>query len=702
MPTRSPVRSLWLGLWAAGAASLLAGDARAVTLRVQVDQRGDFVLVGNTLGHDCGPTTPLPVVGTVGNCGTLTDDDTPDVFWRSDEPALGQALADASIAVDQARSSAVLSLPAGASVTHAFLYWGAKFDVAADGDATFERPGAFSQTVTAVDTFVDPVFPIYQSVADVTALVQQNGAGVYRVGGVGSWDFVDFDDVVQFAAWSLVVFYQLDSEPPRNLALFDGLDTVGDAAGQSIALSGFLVPPSAAFDGKLGVIAYEGDNQGTGDQLSWDGNVLSNALNPPDNFFNGTRSFLGAPAFVAGDLPQLTGTAQSTSGVDLDVVDITPYLSPGQTSAAVHASTSGEIYWLGAFLTSVSTYAPDFGSSAKSAVDLDGGALLAGDEVEYTLVVTNTGSDTSVGTVLTDVLPSQVTLVPGTIEITAGPNAGAKTDATGDDQADFEGATGTLVVRLGAGADASQGGSLAIGESTTVVFRVAIDAAATGAIENQATITAGGALGAAPSSTPTDGNGAGVGSPPTTVFVDECGVDADCGAPKPFCDTTQTPNVCVECTSDAQCPALLPTCDPATHACVCVASGPELCGNAVDENCDGSLVEGCGGGGAGGGGGAAGAGGEGGAAGAGGSGGGPGGSGGNGQGGATGGGAPAGGGGATPGSGGSDLGLDGTLEGGGCDCGVVREQERAEGRALLGLALVASAALRRRRRRSDG
>src|SRR5437879_2126559 len=48
-------------------------EARAAqTLRVQVDQHGDFKMIGNTLGQDCGPGVPAPVVGTVGACGGNT------------------------------------------------------------------------------------------------------------------------------------------------------------------------------------------------------------------------------------------------------------------------------------------------------------------------------------------------------------------------------------------------------------------------------------------------------------------------------------------------------------------------------------------------------------------------------------------------------------------------------------------------------
>ena len=60
-------------------------------------------------------------------------------------------------------------------------------------------------------------------------------------------------------------------------------------------LSGLLVP-SSGFDGKLGVIAYEGEDQLPGDSLSFNGTALFDAMNPVANFFNWLARWLGARA----------------------------------------------------------------------------------------------------------------------------------------------------------------------------------------------------------------------------------------------------------------------------------------------------------------------------------------------------------------------------------------------------------------------
>ncbi|MBX3129886.1 MAG: DUF11 domain-containing protein [Polyangiaceae bacterium] len=543
----------------------------APTLRQQVDLRGDFVLLGNTLGHECAAGTPAPLVGTVGGCGTNTADSAPDVFWRADAPANGQAQANNAITIAQARSTSVLALPAGATVEYARLYWAGTRTAGADNTVTLDRVGGFTQALTAQACLTN-ANASYQCTVDVTALVQTNGAGAYRLSGMEVNELVNVNSNNNFAGWFMVVFYEDFTQPPRNLALFDGLDVVASGSPQNATLSGFLVP-NAGFDAKLGVVAMEGDNTLVGDALRFGtgvlgpANDLSNALNPANNFFNSTRSTLGVGTSLAGDLPRLTGTAQSMSGIDLDVVDITGRVTAGQTSANIQALSTGDVYYLSAFITSISTFKPDFTGSEKTVLDVNGGEVLAGDELEYTINVVNNGNDTAVGLVIADALPLGVTYKPGSIEIISGANAGVKTDAAGDDQAEYNAVSNTVTVRLGAGANATQGGTLAIGASTAVKFRVFINASVSGNIENQASISAAGQQGAPMENWPTDGNGAASGSPPTVIVVNQCSTNAQCAAPTPFCDTTVSPKVCVACLNSTHCSGTTPVCSPTTKTC---------------------------------------------------------------------------------------------------------------------------------------
>ncbi|MEO7332032.1 MAG: hypothetical protein ABI193_25880, partial [Minicystis sp.] len=320
---RGPWAAVTSGLLALSLASLSTSPALAApSLRVQVTQNGDFVLLGNTLGHDCGPGVPAPVVGTVGACGTLTNDTSQDVFWQSDSPGVGQASANSAVPSVSAGSTAMLNLPAGAVVTHAYLYWAAsRFAQTLDTTVKLARPGVFLTDVNAVASYKADYDLVYfsQSVADVTALVQTNGPGAYRVSNVDVALLPDKDSESLFGGWWMVVLYTLPGAPLRNLAVLEGMDAVLPGSPVNAVLSGFIIPAGGAA-GKLGVIAFEGDNQNGGDGIFFNGIPLSDPKNPANNFFNSSRTLLGVPVSNVGDLPQLTGNPQSMSQIDLDVV----------------------------------------------------------------------------------------------------------------------------------------------------------------------------------------------------------------------------------------------------------------------------------------------------------------------------------------------------------------------------------------------
>ena len=104
----------------------------------------------------------------------------------------------------------------------------------------------------------------------------------------------------------------------------------------------------------------------------------------------------------------------------------------------------------------------------------------------------NTGSDSAANFVMRDSIPVGTTYLPGSLRITAGPQAPAQpTDALGDDAAEFNSATGEVIFRLGAGGSETTGGAIAPGETDAVTFDVTIDAgdAPGQQIVNQATDT---------------------------------------------------------------------------------------------------------------------------------------------------------------------------------------------------------------------
>ncbi len=111
--------------------------------------------------------------------------------------------------------------------------------------------------------------------------------------------------------------------------------------------------------------------------------------------------------------------------------------------------------------------------------DVSGATLCPGQTIEYTLTLRNAGTTPVGNTFIAEYLPPNVTYVANSTQITAGANAGAKTDTRGDDQVDYfpNGfVNGQINIFTGTGATALRGGTLAPNESTTVAFRVTINA----------------------------------------------------------------------------------------------------------------------------------------------------------------------------------------------------------------------------------
>lgn len=181
---------------------------------------------------------------------------------------------------------------------------------------------------------------------------------------------------------------------------------------------------------------------------------------------------IGAP----GQPPNFT--QQMTDGNTAWGVYTGTYTVPaGQTLtrfAFVSVSAAGGSQSVGNFLDGIFFGTPPCDLVAKSVTPT--GPVLAGAVLTYQVTVTNGGGDLSAGTVLTDDIPAGTTYVPGSLRIVSGPNPGVKTDAAGDDQAEYDATNNRVVVRLGTGATATLGGTLtnvtSLPTGTAVEFQV--------------------------------------------------------------------------------------------------------------------------------------------------------------------------------------------------------------------------------------
>jgi uncharacterized repeat protein (TIGR01451 family) len=373
-----------LGL-AAGAAGAAAAPA-AFAPRVSVNANGDIAIAGNTL-LTCPPAVAGCLAGREGSGPDLDNNDFAMQFVDVDaDPATS------------ASSRAALALPPGAEVLSALLYVG----VDESGDVTQARitaPGGAPQAIGG--TLVGSVPPDVQARFDVTAIVRAAGAGTYTVGTSAATAAQD-----KHAGWALVVTYRDPAAPLRNLTVFDGFQRVQSGSPLAIPLSGFVTPAAGPVRARVGVVTYEGDLGITGDSLQFAGSPLSGPLNPATNPFNSTVSVLGQPA--AGRDPAYA----NTFGTDVDLFAADGLLANGASSAQVGLGSTGDVYYPGVVTTAIDLFAPAIALSLAGA-DLDGGALVAGDVIEYTATAANTGGDTATGLALTLTPPAGTTPEPG-------------------------------------------------------------------------------------------------------------------------------------------------------------------------------------------------------------------------------------------------------------------------------------------------
>ncbi|MBO2446026.1 DUF11 domain-containing protein [Actinomadura barringtoniae] len=411
-------------------------------------------------------------------------------------------------------STADLSMPAGATVKLARLYWGGRSetndstpglpagnktapDFAARGTVKLKTPGGSYQDVTAAaadmgQTNTDSAYAgdAYGASADVTSLVAAAGAGTYTAADVqtarGS------DGLGAFGGWSLVVVYEDAGSPLRNLTLYDGyLYQESSDPPTTGTVSGFQTPTNGTVHALLGEIVYDGDSGIEGDYTrvkttNGPQTTLSDAAHPANDFFNSAVATLGANETARDP------SYSNNLGYDSSVIDASSAFRNGDTDATFSIGTSGDTYWPHALYSQIDLNEPKI-DLTKSAAVVGGGPAQPGAEVEYTINAESKGPDDAVESVLTDSVPAGTTYVPGSLKVASGANAGDKTDASGDDQGEVAGGK-DITVRLGSGADATKGGTLAVGDTTSVTFRVKLNNESAGTtVTNTATVEYGGA-----------------------------------------------------------------------------------------------------------------------------------------------------------------------------------------------------------------
>jgi gliding motility-associated-like protein len=379
-------------------------------------------------------------------------------------------------------SSDSLSLPVCSEILWAGLYWGGEMTNAGANYATRNQVKIKTNNGAYVNLTADALqdnaigFDTYHCFKNVTTILQAGGTNARftianvaaRVGGTN-----------RFGGWTIVVVYKNDLQPMRNLTVFNGLSNVsGSNPITDITVSGFLTPLSGPVTFEVGNITYDGDRSSTGDQLMFNGGSgfvnISDAVNPTNDIFNSTYSYNGVQKVTPFINPGYTNSLGFDADIFLPNNAAKNYIGNSATSATLRLTTGGETFLTQVVTIAIDVYEPDLRAACR-VVDLNGGSVVPGDILEYTIVGKNIGSDPSVNTFITDTLEQNAIYVPGSLSVTYGPNLGAKTDVAADDQGEYIAASHTIRVRVGTGANAVSGGqmnnsSLGI-DSTQIKFR---------------------------------------------------------------------------------------------------------------------------------------------------------------------------------------------------------------------------------------
>lgn len=308
------------------------------------------------------------------------------------------------------------SIPAGSQVVQAFLYWAGTIEnsdclppVKFDDSVDFTPPGAVMPVSIVADscycsTADATSYDVQVCRADVTPLLVGPLSGDYIVDKFAA--SID-NGATDSASFSIVLVYQNASLPPRDIALYDGVEGLSSAtkASTTFSLGGIRVDSPAI--GDLTWYTIEGDVGGGApgvEQVVVTGNpgggslILSDALNPANNPMNRT---------INTTMPPLSGTV----GVDIDRFDISSALTTGDTSVDMLYSANADKWWIAYNIVGINVFEPVFAISSNKTgalrIDADGnGVPSVGDTIRYTIHLRNTG--TEAGTVrVIDPIPPQ-------------------------------------------------------------------------------------------------------------------------------------------------------------------------------------------------------------------------------------------------------------------------------------------------------
>ena len=312
-------------------------------------------------------------------------------------------------------------------------------------EVSLKGPGATAYTTITGNTQI--LFPganhsgIFVGYHEITDYVKTHGPGAYTVADIALKEGSNSNPGFS-GGWVMVIIYENPLMKSRAVTLFDGYAFVNGQLNNNLSdvnlrgeygtipISGFTTVGSGPVNMKLGVMASEGDVALTGDylavqKLNSDPTVynttnyltLNHAGNSTNNFFN--SSIFPFPA-VGNSNPNLI----NNTGVDFSMFTIpnanNSVIANNQTATTFRFGSSSDVFTIFGFAMSVDAYIPEpkgliSVTSINNVTNPPVLNALPGETINYSLSITNEGTEATNNTIITIPIPATAIFKTGTI-----------------------------------------------------------------------------------------------------------------------------------------------------------------------------------------------------------------------------------------------------------------------------------------------
>ncbi|TDK44370.1 hypothetical protein, partial [Algoriphagus formosus] len=248
---------------------------------------------------------------------------------------------------------------------------------------------------------------IFVGYSDITQYVRDNGLGEYTVADLALVEG-DGGATGYFGQWGIVVVYQNERMPWRDITFFDGFSFVqspgfGALAEGILPITGFNAAQAGDVNVKLGVMAGEGDTGISGDFLEIEEGVNTNTwvrlrhpLNTTTNFFNSSIYTPNRDASNNLVVNPRNPNILNNTGIDIAMWNIdntnNEIIANGQTSTRFKYGTTQDLYAIYFVAFAVDAYVPDV-EAFHQVIDINGqgpgASIEPGQEATFTVELTN-------------------------------------------------------------------------------------------------------------------------------------------------------------------------------------------------------------------------------------------------------------------------------------------------------------------------